>query len=107
VKHERSGQTGVQIFDGKKHPSRSRPDIMPVPHLMVNPASKTKRPPPEGEGRKLNCRKNYFLLRIDAALFDRVSNSVNCQHIGGNPVVYVMCLRIANDVLERRHHDFL
>lgn len=107
VKHERSGQTGVPTFQLTKHPRRPRPDIMPVPNTTVNPAPENRTTSAGRRRPQLNCRKNYFLLGIDAALLDRVGNPVNRQHVGRDPVIYVMGLGIPNNVLERRHHDFL
>src|SRR6476646_3705161 len=51
----------------------------------------------------------YFLrtkgLCIDAALTNRVSHTIDGQHVGGDSVVDVVRLGVADDIFKRRLHD--
>ena len=44
---------------------------------------------------------------VNPALPDRVSNSINRQHIGRNAVVHAMSFRVTNNIFERRLHNVL
>src|ERR1039458_2797447 len=44
---------------------------------------------------------------VDAALPDGVGDAIDGQHVGGDTVVHLVGLGVANYVLERRHHDVL
>src|SRR5882757_2332074 len=43
-------------------------------------------------------------LRIDATQLQRDGHAVNRQHVGGDPVVYLVCLGVANHFVERAFH---
>ena len=44
---------------------------------------------------------------VNAALADGVSHAINRQHVCRNPVVHIVGLGVADNVLEGVHHDVL
>src|SRR5579863_8128441 len=55
-----------------------------------------------GRGRDI-----VLLSGVNSTFLQRKSDPVDCQHVGGNPVIHLMSLGVAHDFLETAFNYFL
>jgi hypothetical protein len=55
---------------------------------------------PRQKAQSRNLSSSILALGVDAALADRIRHAVDRQHVRGDAVIDVVCLSIANHIVE-------